>query len=286
MSAAPLAAPILVIQNDESDPVGRLGTWLTDAGAELDVRSGPAGAEFPDDLSEHSALVVLGGAANAYDDDGAPWLPQVRRLLTGAVASDKPVLGVCLGGQLLAVAAGGRVERAASAEYGAQLVAKRQAAAGDPLFKELPITPDVLQWHVDEISRLPNGAVLLASSPGSEVQAFRVGRLAWGLQFHIETTPEMVATWAEEDAEVMADYDVARILERSATAHPDIEEAWRPVAAAFVDVARDPQAAAGPRTLPMAGPPASTAAPITDPAEIRAALAAELNASRQPHGAH
>ena len=125
-------------------------------------------------------------------------------------------------------------------EYGSQLVAKRQAAAADPLFRELPITPDVLQWHVDEISELPPGAVLLASSPVCEVQAFRVGRLAWGLQFHIETTPEIVALWARQDAELLQDYDLPAILERSTRAHPDIVEVWQPVVAAFVALAADP----------------------------------------------
>ena len=151
-----------------------------------------------------------------------------------AVRTELPTLGVCLGGQLLAVATGGRVSPAETPEYGAQLVAKRQAAATDPLFRELPITPDVLQWHVDEVSELPPGAVLLAASPVCEVQAFRVGRLAWGIQFHIETTPEIVTEWARNDAELLADYDLPAILERSIAAHPDIAETWQPMIAAFV----------------------------------------------------
>jgi GMP synthase (glutamine-hydrolysing) len=157
--------PILVIENDLDDPVARLGDWLLEAGATLDVRSAPAGDAVPDSLSGFSGLIVMGGWQNAYADDRSPWLPQVLALLTAAVGEGLPTLGVCLGGQLLAVAAGGRVEKAETPEYGAQLVAKRQAAAQDVLFKELPITPDVLQWHVDEITQLPPRAVLLASSP-------------------------------------------------------------------------------------------------------------------------
>ena len=286
MATAGPERPILVIENDLDAPVARLGTWLREAGAELVMCTPEIGQPVPADLAGYSALVVLGGEMNAYDDQAAPWLPQVRRLLAEAVRAELPTLGVCLGAQLLAVATGGRVSAAETPEYGAQLVAKRQAAADDPLFRELPITPDVLQWHVDEISELPPGAVLLASSPVCAVQAYRVGRLAWGIQFHIETTPEIVTEWARHDTDTLRDYDLPAILERGIRAHPDIAEAWQPVVAAFVALAADPstaQAAAGLRLLPMAGAgPAAPADPLTDPAAIRAALAAELQASREP----
>lgn len=280
-------APLLVIENDVNGPIAELGSWLREAGAELDVRRAAVGEAVPADLDGYSALIVMGGAMGALDDDLAPWLPDVRGLLSQAVRAELPVLGVCLGAQLLAVATGGRVQRAELPEYGAQLIAKRQAAATDPLLRELPITPDVLQWHVDEVSELPPNAVLLASSPGTEVQAFRVGRLAWGFQFHIETTPEIAASWADGDADALADYDVDRILSRYTAVHSDITEVWQPVAETFVRIAADPQTAAGPRTLPMAGgraAPTSVAGPITDPAAIRAALAAEMQAARAPHG--
>jgi len=247
------------------------------------------GQPLPADLSGYSALVVLGGGMNAYQDEVAGWLPELRALLAEAVRTELPTLGVCLGGQLLAVAAGGRVSHAETPEYGSQLIAKRQAAANDPLFRELPITPDVLQWHVDEVSQLPPGAVLLASSPVCEVEAFRVGRLAWGIQFHLETTAEIVTRWAEQDAELLADHDLPAILERAVRAHADIAEVWQPVIARFVAVAADPAAVGAlagvqPRLLPMAShaAPVSTAEPITDAAAIRAALAAELQASREP----
>jgi GMP synthase (glutamine-hydrolysing) len=282
-NAAAEPAAILVIEHDRTAPVARLGQWLRAAGAELDVRSGAAGDELPPDLTGYAGLVVMGGAPGAFDDDAAPWLPHVRQLLADAVRDEVPTLGVCLGGQLLAGATGGRVRRAETPEYGAQLVAKRTASSSDPLFKALPITPDVLQWHVDEVHQLPPGAVLLASSPVCDVQAFRVGRRAWGLQFHIETTPEIVASWAAEDAAVLSDYDLDAILDRATRAHEDIADVWRPFAATFVAVVRDPSLAGGPRALPMVGGPTATAAPITDPAEIRAALAAEMQASRGTH---
>jgi hypothetical protein len=133
----------------------------------------------------------------------------------------------------------------------------------------------VLQWHFDTITALPPGAVHLASSPVCENQAFRLGRLAWGLQFHIETTPEIVRAWAAADAPLLDGFDLDLIVSRSTAAHVDIAEVWAPFAHAFAAVVRDPSAVPAAR-----GVPTSTAAPITDPAAIRAALAAELDASR------
>jgi GMP synthase (glutamine-hydrolysing) len=269
-------ARVLVIEHGSSDPVGRLGDWLRADGLDLDVCDAGLGAPVPADLEGYDGLIVMGGGMGATDDTRAPWLPAVRALLRAAIAAEVPTLGVCLGGQLLAVANGGRVEpNPDGPEFGAQLIAKRSSAADDPLFGPLPITPDVIQWHFDAITTLPAGAVQLAASPGCEQQAFRLGRLAWGVQFHIETTPAQVREWAAEDAHALADYDVERLLARSDAAHDDIEEVWRPFAAAFAAVVRDPASVA-----PARGVPTSTAAPVTDPAAIRAALAAELTASR------
>ncbi|TAM81252.1 MAG: type 1 glutamine amidotransferase, partial [Jatrophihabitans sp.] len=136
------SAPVLVLEPDPSDPVDRLGDWLTDAGLTLEVRAATDGV--PASLEGFAALVVMGGAAAAWEDERAPFLPAIRALLREAVATEVPTLGVCLGAQLLAYAHGGTVApNPDGPEYGAQLVAKRGAAATDPLFRELPITPDV-----------------------------------------------------------------------------------------------------------------------------------------------
>jgi GMP synthase (glutamine-hydrolysing) len=146
----------------------------------------------------------------------------------------------------------------------------------------VPITPDVIEWHVDAVTRLPHGAVHLAGSPLCENQAFRVGRLAWGIQFHVETTPALLRTWAHDDiaAGLMKGYDVDRILARAATADADVIEVWRPVMERFAAIVLDPLSVKVARPIRI-----STAEPITDPAEIRAALGAlagELQASRAP----
>jgi GMP synthase-like glutamine amidotransferase len=250
-----------------------LGDWLSEAGLGLEVR--PAD-DLPADLDGLSGLLVLGGAMAAHDDVGHPSLAGVRALLRAAVAAELPTLGICLGAQLLALANGGAVAvNPEGPEFGAQLIAKRAAAATDPLFRELPITPDVIQWHYDAVTVLPPGAVHLAGSPTCQYQAFRVGRLAWGIQFHIETTPGLVRDWARHDGDALRAYDVERLLARSDAVHDDIAEVWTPFAHAFAGVVREPDAVRSPRVIAT-----STAEPVTDPAAIRAALAAELTASR------
>jgi GMP synthase-like glutamine amidotransferase len=272
-----MGAPrVLVIVNAESDPPGRVAEWLTEAGLGLRVVTG---ARLPADLTGFDGLVVLGGGMSAWDDEIAPWLPHERALLRAAVADEVPTLAICLGAQLLAAANGGRVApNPDGPEFGAQLIAKRAAAATDPLFGPvLPITPDVIQWHFDAVTELPPGAVLLAGSPVCEHQAYRLGRLAWGMQFHIETTPEIVRAWAATDAAHLDGYDLESMLSRSDAAHHDVAEVWAPVVRAFADVVRDPAAVAASRAVRSA-----VAAPVTDPAAIRAALAAEAHAARTP----
>lgn len=266
---------VLVVRNADGDPAGTLAEWLPDAGLTLHEVSG---ADLPSELTGYAGMIVLGGPMSAGDDARAPWLPQLRALLRNAVAAELPTLAICLGAQLLAVAHGGRVgPNPDGPELGAQLVAKRTAAATDPLFAPLPITPDVIQWHYDAVLDLPPGAVHLASSPVCAHQAFRVGRLAWGLQFHIETTPAMVRAWAAQDAADLGELDLDAIVSRAEAAHADVVEAWRPFVHAFAGVVRDPGSVPAPR-----GVRTSMAEPITDPAAIRAALAAELEASRTP----
>jgi hypothetical protein len=118
------------------------------------------------------------------------------------------------------------------------LVAKRDVAGADPLFAELPWTPDVLQFHQDEIALLPPTAELLASSPKYANQAFRVGENAYGLQFHIETTPEVVLSWAAGAPDTAACARPGQLdADQLARGHDDIAEVWQPFAERFVRLA-------------------------------------------------
>ncbi len=235
-------ARLLVVVPSDTDPPANLGRWLRDAGMELDERHTDTGDPLPADLAGYDGLVVLGGPQSAMDDDAtSPELAGARALLEQALDADLPTLAICLGAQLLAQAGGGRVRRGTEGpEVGALLVAKRDRADDDPLFAPLPISPDVIQFHHDEISQLPDGAVLLASSPVYAHQAFRVGTCVYGVQFHIETTADIVDEWVEEDVEGVEStpWDGETIKQRSRVAHADVEEAWQPFAVRFADLVR------------------------------------------------
>jgi GMP synthase-like glutamine amidotransferase len=230
---------LLVVVPSETDQPARLGEWLTEAGLELDARHLGLGEELPGDLAGHDGLLVLGGPQSAVE--GFPELDPVRDLLRLAVDDDVPTLAVCLGGQLLAQAGGGAVRAAAEGpEVGVGLVAKRDRAGSDPLFGPLPLSPDVVQWHHDEISLLPGGATLLASNPRYENQAFRVGAAVYGLQFHIETTPQIIRDWAESDPIGVAStpFDAATLVARAEAVDADLVEIWQPFADRFAELVR------------------------------------------------
>ncbi|MCZ2807501.1 type 1 glutamine amidotransferase [Modestobacter sp. VKM Ac-2983] len=235
-------ASLLVVVPSDTDPPTRLGEWLRDAGLELDERRLSRGEPLPADLTGFDGLLVLGGPQSSLDDEQtSPELVGVRHLLGQAVAADVPTLAICLGAQLLAQVGGGSTRVGDDGpEVGATLVAKRDLADLDPLFGPLPLSPDVLQWHHDEIDRLPAGATLLASNPRYANQAYRVGDHVYGLQFHIETDPDLVRQWAEGDAVGVAGsgLDVETICARASAVHPDLAEVWAPFAARFADLVR------------------------------------------------
>lgn len=228
-----------MIENDPSDDPRRLGEWLTEAGLQLTVLRPYAGDALPETLDDYLALIVLGGDQSVAGD-GADWFPALEGLLRKAVRNRVPTLGVCLGGQLLANAHGGLVERSTSGpEIGPGLVGKRDAADTDPLFKWVPLLPDVIQWHSDEITELPLSAVLLAASSRFPHQAFRLGERAWGLQFHIECDAEMIAAWTVSDRALLDElgYDPEVVVGAVAEVLADVEEVWQPFAARFAALA-------------------------------------------------
>jgi GMP synthase (glutamine-hydrolysing) len=187
-------ARALVVQHTAHEGLGLLLEWLPAAGLDVHPIHPYLGHRVPPSV-EGDALIVLGGPMGANDDGEAPWLPATRALLATAVDDGVPTLGICLGAQLLAVAAGGEVQPGtAGPELGFGSV---EVAVSDQLLDagSLP----VVQWHYDTVTRLPDGAELLASSDRYRVQAFRVGEVAWGLQFHVEATVEMVSEWARAD---------------------------------------------------------------------------------------
>jgi GMP synthase-like glutamine amidotransferase len=259
----PRGTRALVVENDPTDDARRLGDWLRGAGLELDVVRPHTGEPLPADLDGFAAVVVLGGEQDAFPaadgTPGAPWFPELEGLLRKATRHRVPTLAVCLGAQLLASAHGGVVERSPSGpEIGARLVARRDAADRDPVFAGVPFAPDVIQWHRDEITELPAGAVLLAASTHYPVQAYRIGQVAWGLQFHIECDLEMFAEWAIDGVDALADLGVdgVELVAGVDAVLADVADVWKPFAERFAAVAlgRLPVDEAGSRFLPLLTP--------------------------------
>jgi GMP synthase-like glutamine amidotransferase len=149
------------------------------------------------DLHKAAALIVMGGPMSANDD--LPYLRRELDLIAEAVSLGKPVLGVCLGSQLIAKALGARVYANAVREIGWYPVEWTATAAGDLLYRGLTTPETVFHWH-GETFDLPPGAELLASSAACRHQAYRVHPNIYGLQFHLEVTPEMIAEWLDQDA--------------------------------------------------------------------------------------
>ena len=131
----------------------------------------------------------------ADDDADHPWLGDEKQLVREVVEAGRPFLGVCLGVQLLASAMGGRVHSMDAPELGLLPVELTPEGRGHPLFEGVDDPFPSLQWHGDTFD-LPEGSVRLASSPAAN-QAFQVGERGFGIQFHLEVTPEMAREWAE-----------------------------------------------------------------------------------------
>lgn len=231
----------LVVQNEPTGGPGRVGDWLTEAGIALDIRHGYR-EELPTRL-EHDAVIVLGGGYLPDADDKAPWLPATRALVRQALDTDTPVLGICLGGQLLAHVAGGVVLGEVGApENGSTPITLRAAAAGDRLFEGLPGVVPGIEHHVDAIISLPDDAVWLAETQRCPFQAFRVGEFAWGTQFHPEIDPERVRKWDEEPLRRQG-FDPEQVYARAEADDEVAREVWERVTRRFAAVVR--QRAAG-----------------------------------------
>jgi GMP synthase-like glutamine amidotransferase len=234
------SATVLVVQHEPDTGAGWFGGWLTGAGLTLETVHPYAGQDLPA-LSGYAGLLVLGGAMAPADDDEFPWLAATRTLMAEAVRQEVPTFGICLGAELLALGLGGEVRRgAAGPELGVLSVDLGAEAADDPVFGALPAAPRVVQWHWEEITQLPEGAVLLASSPAYRHQAFRVGPAAWGVQGHPEVTGDIAAAWAREDSPLLATEgrDPADLVAEVRGAEAELAGTWRPLAESFATVVR------------------------------------------------
>jgi len=195
---------VLVIYNFDGCQLGQIGAALDEAGIEIDLVRAYLGERLPDGAGAHDGMVVLGGMQNALADDASPWLPRLLDLMRAFTEAGKSLLGVCLGSQLLARAYGGTNIIGGASEFGWQQVDLDAQGRADPLFAGVPASFPVFQWH-DDTFTLPSGSERLATADLVENQAFRIGRAAYGVQFHFEACRLLVAEWSRIYADSLAE---------------------------------------------------------------------------------
>jgi GMP synthase (glutamine-hydrolysing) len=226
----------LVVQNTPTGGPGRFGGWLEERGLTLDVVHAYDGGQLPETLAGHQSLLVLGGGYMPDADDRAPWLAPVRGLVGEALETGVPVLGICLGAQLLAHVAGGTVRaRHGLPESGSTELTLRPEALEDLLFQGLPARVKAVEHRVDAITRLPRDAHWLASSERCPVQAFRVGEFAWGVQFHPEATPQSILGWNTDQLREQG-FDRDELVRQAERDEPEAAANWQALAHGFAAV--------------------------------------------------
>jgi GMP synthase-like glutamine amidotransferase len=186
---------VLSLIHQADAPTGTFADAVRQRGDELlewTASNGPP----PEDPEAFDAVLVFGGAMHADQETQHPWLREEDGMLKGLLAAEVPIFGVCLGGQLLAKAAGARVGPAPTEEIGWHEVELMPEASADPIFGDLPERFDALQWHSYSFE-LPPGAVALATSPVC-LQAYRLGERAWGVQFHPEVDVPILEGWLRD----------------------------------------------------------------------------------------
>jgi len=186
-----LSRQVLVIQHTPFETPGLIGQALLQRGFSLQTIHSASGDSVPERCDEAAALVVMGGPMGVYQRDRFPFLADEIRLIERTLSVGRPVLGVCLGSQLLAAALGARVKKGPKKEIGWFPVTLTAEGRGDALWSGVAPSLHAFHWHGD-IFDLPKGAVSLASSERTACQAFRVGQRAYGLLFHAEVTRDII----------------------------------------------------------------------------------------------
>lgn len=181
---------VLFIQHSHVDRPGLLGETLDGIGLPLDVIRPDLGQQVPASLEGFAGLVLGGGPQGAYEQDKYPYLSSECALVRHAASEGKPVLGLCLGAQLMASAFGARVQRG-QREMGFFEVTLDPISRYDPLWRSLPAKFVATHWHGD-VFDIPPGGMRLASSALTPNQLFRYGHALYGLQFHLEMTPGLL----------------------------------------------------------------------------------------------
>lgn len=232
----------LVIQHLEPEHSGAIGLSLAASGRAVDVRRTDLGDDVPSEADDFAAVVIMGGPMSAFSDTGFPSRLAEIALAESAIRRRIPFLGVCLGAQILAQAAGGRCFAGSGPELGWAPITWTPARDTDPLLAELESGPlDVFHWHGDTFD-LPPGAELLASSDLYVNQVFRVGPAAWGMQCHLEVDADLVGAMVREFAAEATPEQRAQIAARTPAAVARLRPVQERIFARFARLANtDPE---------------------------------------------
>ncbi len=235
--------PVLALRHVPHEDLGTIADAFRDAGIFIQTLNLFESVPFRFDPQEFAGLIVMGGPMNVDDTEDYPFLATEVDWIQAAIRHEMPVLGVCLGSQLLAKSLGAKVYPNGIKEIGWYPLSLLPTAVDDRLFGDLPSELNVFQWHGDTFD-LPPGATHLAASRLCQQQAFRFNRSAYGLQFHLEVTAEMVEDWLCESGgcgEIASlDYiDPAQIRRRTPAEAPRLNQFARRVFAAFAELCRE-----------------------------------------------
>lgn len=188
---------IVIIKHVDIEGPGSIEEFFSNTAWDLKTVNLNSGGLLPDEFDDIEAIISLGGPMNVYEVDKYPFLKDEDEFLKKAVKQKVPILGICLGAQLLAKACGAKIRKATQKEVGWHKVSLTQEGKIDQLLTHSPLYLNVFQWHEDTFD-IPESAVLLAESAVCKNQLFRFGPNAYGMQFHIEVTPAMVELWVNE----------------------------------------------------------------------------------------
>jgi GMP synthase (glutamine-hydrolysing) len=192
---------IAILKHIEIEGPGLFGGYLKQAGFKTKIIELSKKQALPE-INECRAILVMGGPMNVYDSRKYPFLLQEEDFLKQALARNIPVLGICLGAQILAKISGARVYKAAEKEIGWHQISLTEQGEADPLFLGLSRRFFVFQWHEDTFD-IPEGGALLAEGDIVANQAFRVGDCAWGLRFHPEMISQLIKAWIDRYHETL-----------------------------------------------------------------------------------
>jgi GMP synthase (glutamine-hydrolysing) len=206
---------VAIVENTRITHHGQVGVALHERAALIDLYKPWSGQPLPQTV-DADALVVFGGEQTALDDHSHPYLPDLARLMAAYTAMDRPVLGICLGSQILARAYGAQNHIGTAPEFGWVDVSLTEEGRADPVLSQVPETFPIFEWHSDTFT-LPKGATHLAHSPTAPAQAFRIGRATYGTQFHFEASRSVVRDWSQTFPEI-----IERMLPGWSEHHPTL----------------------------------------------------------------